>query len=259
MKKKIFKMPAFLAKKWVLRALVLLLILVVVVPAGTIFAKYITARNAKGEIVPALFYTNGEYVEKIESGAPAQIKASGWNEGISLKLYNHDGGKTSAIDLEYTVTLSDNWTYTADKAKLSANTQDEAVITLLPPETAEKGSTVSLEIKTSPYEITMKATFVLTDSNEPNWVLEDKGAYTLLTIHTNDYNENITVTYPSAVYAPDTTNALLEKWVRNGTGTFKAERFTTYELRFFEEAPAQYTFTPSSGSGSEIEITAVTQ
>ncbi len=261
MKKQIRKLPTFLANKWVIRALICLLVAAIAAPMGFVLAKYIATENAKGSITPALFYTNGEYIQKIDSenDTVPEIKASGWKDGIVLKLYNYENdNEVSEIDLTYSVQLSEGWSYETTLETLVANQKAAATITLVPPTTAKKGDAVSFELKTAPYEITMQATFILADSNTPDWKIEDRGAYTLLTVYTNDYEGDITVQYDQNIFAPDSTNAFMADWTRNGTGTVKKntfDRFTTYEFRFFEEEADEYQFNPSSGSGSSITIT----
>ncbi len=238
------------------KIIILLCSLMLLASVGGVLAKYIITEGASGEITPALFYTDGDYVEKIsDEGTAPQIHASGWSEGIVLKLYNYEGDKVSEVDLTYSVELPEGWDYSPKGQALTAGTKSEVTLTLIPPADAKRNDTVDFKLVTAPYSVTMKATFVLSDSNKPEWTVTDMGAYTLLKVYTNDYAGEISVNYDKSVFAPDTTNELMSGWLRaDGAGSFTAERFSTYELMLFEELPADYSFVNSSGEGNSVSV-----
>ncbi len=258
-------------KRMIYGALAIACALLLLIPVTGVVAKYITAKKlGEAQITPALFYTNGEYMQKIESDTDTvpEFEVSGWStDGITLKLQNHDtvGGeeKVSEVDLTYTIEITvktpsaaGGWTYTTEKVTIPANTAGDTTITLIPPTGAKQGDEIEFKLTTGPYAVTMKAEFVLSDSNIPEWKLEDKGEYSLLTVYTNDYEGEITVNYNSTVFAPDSTNEKIKAWVRAektyDSGTFAAERFTVYQIRFYEEVSKNYLFTLNGGEPMPI-------
>ncbi len=235
----------------------ILAVAVIAILVSLVSARYVTNVTEKGEVTAELFYTDGDYVEKIEGendNGPV-IKVSGWKNGIYLNLYNYENDDVSQVDITYSCKLTDGWTVTATDEKLNAGEEDSVELTLIPSDTAKIGDIVEFSLTTEPYAVTMKARFLLTDSREPDWKIEDMGPYTLLTIYSNDYEGEMNITYDEAIFAPDTTNNLMGTWNReSGSGSFTAKSFTTYELMLFEEIPDTYTFTPDKGTGKTISI-----
>ncbi len=249
--------PKLFNKKWLYCALAAICVLLVFIPTVDFFAKYITNLTTEDEITAALFFMDGEYAQEIQSEGetPPEVKVSGWKDDIVLKFYNHKNGALSEVDITCSCEVTGGWTVPTEFT-LTHEKENEYVIRLKPSSEAKKGDKITFTLTTAPYEVKWQATFVLTDSNKPDWTLEDKGAYALLTVQTNDFKGNITVNYEQAIFAPDSTNTLMKDWVREeGTGTFAAERFTTYQLMLFEEQPDNYTFEPSNGSGGTITVT----
>ncbi len=247
-----------LRREYIIRVVLAVLVLAALLSIGTVMAKYISTKNATGEITPMLFYVDGDYAEKIESGDSApEINVSGWREnGIVLKLQNYEGDNVSQFeDFTYTIKDISGWSISESKSDIGGG-KKEVTVTLTPSDTAKRGDRINFELTTSPYAVTMKATFVLTDSNKPDWKLQDMGEYTLLTVYSNDYEGSVTVNYSGDVFAPDSTNALMNSWVRseNATGSFSVERFMTYELRLFEEVSGEYTFYPQEGTGNTVTV-----
>ncbi len=238
-----------LARRWILPVLLILCTLAILTPVVGTLAKYVMGKNAETEVTAALFYTKGDYVQKIESEGETvpEINASGWKDDIFLTLYNYEGDNVAEVDLTYSYTVSNGWSVEVSNEKLEKNSKNQAQIRLIPSASAKQGDKVEFSLTTAPFAVTMKVTFVLADSNLPDFLFEDKGAYTLLTVCTNDYEGGIEVQYDNLSFAPDTTNPLMADWNRaDGTGKLSAteiERFTKYELRFFEEIAGAYTFT----------------
>ncbi len=244
-----------LARRWILPVLLILCTLAILTPVVGTLAKYVMGKNAETEVTAALFYTKGDYAQKIESEGETvpEINASGWKDGIFLTLYNYDGDNVAEVDLTYSYTVSNDWSVVVSNEKLEKNSKNQAQIRLIPSPSAKQGDKVEFSLTTAPFAVTMKVTFVLADSPTPDYAIEDMGDYALLTIRSNNYAGNITVRYDGDVFAPDSTNPLMQNWVRaDESGSLTVTPFTEYQLIFFEEQSV--TLSPSTGSGDEIVL-----
>ncbi len=249
------------------RYLILVLVFVLLLGGLTgIYGKYISTFIATKQMHSAGFYVSSDYLEAIVPGTQAllpKIPVSGWDDGIHVELYNWETeeGQTHITEPDVTFTVQDSsgWTasFTGDRSTLSSgaanDTQDTAYLTLMPPVGAEKGDTVTLLVTTGPYKATLAARFTLTDAILPDYTVEEKGVYELVTIHSNNYSGEITVTWDKDIWAPDVTNPLMEDWIRDAeSGTISASEFRTYELKFFEEVSQNYE--DKSGIGTNVPI-----
>ena len=84
------------------------------------------------------------------------------------------------------------------------------------------------------YKKTLTAKFRLLGKPKPEYKIEDKGTYVLVTVYTNNYSGAMTFTW-TASFSPDNTNPMMASWTdaeRSKNEVVAAK--TTYELIFYK-------------------------
>ena len=94
----------------------------------------------------------------------------------------------------------------------------------------------------------------MSGSKTPSYTIVDqKDGTVLLTIQTNSYSGDITVSWDKDKFDPDNTNEYMTKWKDSeANGTLKAASNTTYSLLFFKNTTENVT--EKTGSGAVISL-----
>lgn len=241
------------------RLTVLLLVLLIfgVVGTGTLLARYVARNEMQAEMVAAGFHISSDYLK--ENGA--EYTVSNWRDGITVELYNYEVENVAQIaekPISYDIEISNDWEVSRGSSNvqegiLSGDGAQKDTHSLLIRYTGS-GSPSSVELKvkaTSPYAKTLRATFNLSTSSIPDYTLSDQGNHVLLTIHSNDYEGNVTVNWTASL-SPDNTSQYMTSWLdASHSGTLTVEPFHTYELIFVENTTKNYS---GSGTGTTIQI-----
>lgn len=238
------------------RALIMLVVamcLVGTLLASTLTARYIAGNKRQAEMYASDFHVSSNYL-KAEKGA-AYTVTDGDAKGIEILLYNYETENTALIaeeDIVYQVSMDrSNWELTVKRQNgtnvqkndqgyyiLAGNgvDQESHVIHLKYTGTGTPQSVeVTVETK-SPFVKKLSAIFTVVGEAVPEYHVEDKGTYCLLTIQSNDYEGAMTVNWDSACFSPDNTNVHMSSWSDlDSSGSLNVESYHTYELIFVKK------------------------
>ena len=262
-------------------------ILLVVLTTGGLIAKYTTQNKREAQMISDEFHISSNYLERIEdtNENPNVINVGGWgaDRNLEIKLYNHQKENLALVtakDISYKINLGTNpsgWEIdevvnnngdtveaTTDEIYTLPGDGENRVthtIILKNEATTDDGElspvTVTVEA-VEPYMEKLSATFQMVPLVEPKYEIEDKGNYCLITIHTNDYYDNIDVKWDSAKFSPDNTSVISASWkdsTKDNDGksfeTFPADPYRTYELIFVKKTNERF---EKSGVGNIITL-----
>lgn len=235
--------------------------------AGGLLARYRSDNQRQAELVASQFHFSSDYLD--EESENKRYEITDWKDGFDIRLYNYEKKNTALIsteDIAYTVSLTDSngnsgkWTYTDENnGKMTSSEEKRSqIITVKPQNGVSAGDTVTVTVKTTaPFKRTLKAEFVMKGKDQPDYTITDESdnISVLLTVKSNGYSGNITIQWPSDVYAPDNTNPLMESWKNttevNTSQQLAVEKNTTYKLLFFRKKAT----VNATGSGSGTAIT----
>lgn len=254
---------------WLVLLLVLLLALAGI---GGLFAKYRSDRQREAAMIADNFHFTSNYLT--ESGGTVSVAGTG--ETITFDLYNYEEeNNTAAVsesNIQYTISAdvsgwvissivagTESLSTTASSHTLTADTTGgngvTHTVTLQYMGTEATPPDVTVTVKsTAPYSKTLKATFSMAGSAEPTWKVENNTNYVLLTIDSNAYSGNVTVSWTEE-YSPDNTNELMSEWSDSDpSGTIEIAANTEYELIFVKNTANSAYDGTTSGSGTTITI-----
>ena len=223
---------------------------------GGLLAKYRSDNQKQAEMIAAQFHVSSDYLA--ENNPSYDI--TDWQTGFDIQLYNYEKENAALIsenEMTYTVELSgtSNWDCVdTHNGKIEKNSAKQSQsIRIVPKTTAGAGEKIKVTVKIlQPFTKTLSATFHIQGKNEPDYSIHDqKDGTVLLTIQSNSYDREITISWDSEKYAPDNTNAQTESW-RSSPQTLSVQKNTTYELLFFKKSVG--TINQTSGSGITIAL-----
>lgn len=213
---------------------VLIVILICVLAAGTLIAKYISERSSDGWVRAKEFYFTSNLLDgKTHTLAPD-------SKEISFTLGNHaDDLRYSEMDIKYKVSVTPEATVTESEGTL--NTEDGVTDVTVSISGLEPGKTYTVTaVGEGGYKKTLTATIeVPIKATTPYYYIDKSNSdYTLLTI----WNEMETAGNVEFEYTgiPDNTNPNMTEWV-TGTATTKKKQSVEIKpheskvFRFFGE------------------------
>lgn len=220
-------------KNGFLVASILLIVLAFAVSMfALVWAKYISREKKDTVVAAKAFYFESDLLT--EKGATYTLAPGTTKIDIVLKNYADDL-RWSEVDVRYDVTL--NGSAVQEQLILKTGKQENSKVTI----TGLTPGTYTVVAKaTSPYSKTLKATFVIpaTTGGVYYSVSDAAGSPVLrLTVRTEDYAGNVTLSWPTGV-SPDNTDPLLA----GATGTSCTVRFendSEYTFLFFKSDPSQ--------------------
>jgi len=247
-------------------------LLLVLVPAGVVLGKYIFTNMSTAQMLSSHFHISSNYLE--DSDLIKEYTVSDWGDtGILIQLYNYEKENISLIaedPIVYKVSVSDGWNVTVkdDLGTLVAPAEGQytmpadgsvKVTHILQIKAAGASTDTSKPVEvtvttTSPYSKQLKAKFTLEGKDAPEYQIEDKGDYCVVTIYSNDYADYIDVAWTEK-YSPDNTNVLMATWIdTDQKQDLLLEANHTYELIFFEKEGVSYSKDRTRVEGFKIQI-----
>ncbi len=217
------------------------------------FAKYRTEMRTQSEMIAADFHISSDYLEEAEKNASYDVLD--WTKGIDIWIYNYEKENVRQIaseDISYQVTVNGaDVTY-----KVYAENGSEVILTetenvyVLPSNNSQKtkqrlhlnvanlteSKSITVTVtSTKPFEKSLTAVFKVGPEN-PTIEVErnrENGDYYLVTVHSGRYSGDIKLNW-NTMLVPDNTNEKMRNWkCEDGSGSFKADTFTSYKLIFF--------------------------
>lgn len=242
---------------------------------GGVAAKYVTENRSKAEMLSSDFHISSNYLE--EESKNTEYTVTDWGDhGIEILLFNYEKTNVASIsgtDIQYTVEVPIDWevkvknstgnevTPTNNNYNLPVTEGATTTQTLKVKYTGDGEPTTPVKIKVTtnaPYKKELSATFTLAGKAAPEYEVEDKGDYVVLTIYSNDYEgKDVKITWTDD-YSPDNTNATMANWqdaLGNDSNVgymVDLEENTTYELIFVENEECNWDLTRTSGKTIQI-------
>lgn len=250
-------------KKNIKLAVVLIIAVTVAALAsvGTLLARYITTRQGEADMQSGNFYVSSSHLEA--SGADYSVTS--WNtSGISFDVFNYEKANPSLVadgDIKYTVAVPSGWMITVvdgNGATVEAvdgiytfSGSDGATrhtVTVKCYTAASDGDVIDVTVSTvSPYSKELSASFTLIGDPEPEYRIDNKGTYVLVTLYSNNYSGAVTVKW-TADFSPDNTNSLMLTWTdTKRSQNISVEANSTYELIFYKNTSEDYDKSLTSG------------
>lgn len=244
-----------------------IMVLFLVVLGAGILARYISSNKKKAEMLSSSFHFTSNYLEE---EAETAYTISDWMEGITIQLYNYEKENVALIaeeGISYKVDTGADWNVSVTDETGSDVVCTEGGLYSMPGGDKRRSQTLKLvytgtgtpenvSVKVtavSPYSKTLQADFTLSGKADPDYTVEDKGNYCLVTVRANNYSGTITVNWDKDSFSPDNTNPIMEDWRdEKETGSFAAEPYTAYELIFVKNANGEYK--DISGTGSTVPV-----
>ena len=237
--------------KKTVRILILVLALIsvaLIASTGTLLARYISEQQQQASMKSKDFHVSSDYLS--DASEIPTYSVSAWSsEGISFCVYNYELLNTSLVtegDVKYFVEVPAGWNVSVRNANGETVTPEDGTYTMigqsgatyhtvtLKNPTANENDEVLVTLKTAPYEKKLAANFRLLGKPKPEYKIEDKGNYVLVTVYTNNYSGAMTFTW-TASFSPDNTNPMMASWTdaeRSKNEVVAAK--TTYELIFYK-------------------------
>jgi len=218
--------------------IILIVLLLCVLAAGTLAAKYIYERNSDGVVIAKYFYFTSDFLD----GETHTLTPG--SKSVSFTVGNHaDQLRYSEVDIHYevTVTLASGTKATDVKIENGKGTltndgvkDDTVTISGLKP-----GTYTVTAVGEGGYKKTLKATIVVPESGRQLYYNIDNSAsdYVLLTVwNEGDESGKVKITYAGI---PDNTNPNMETW-KTGDDTavdktVEIEPHQSKVFRFFGE------------------------
>lgn len=250
--------------------IVLAVFLLLALTTGGLIARYTTQNKKEAQMKAADFHVSSDYLD--ETSKNAEYKVSDWgNHGIEIQLYNYEKENLALIaqeNISYVIeTDYTNWDVKITDSQNETEVSENQVCTLSGDGENRKIQKICLAYKgegepspvavtvrtTAPYEKVLTAKFELVGKKLPDYSIEDKGTYCLVTIHSNDYENGITIEWDADKFSPDNTNPQMSLWKDTDLkNTLSVQSYHTYELIFFENKAVDYS--EKQGTGTTISV-----
>ena len=230
---------------------------------GGLTARYRTENRQQAEISSAQFHVTSDYLE--EEGAAYPI--TNWSNGFQIQLYNYEKENLALVsdeDISYTVTVepAEKWKCadSSDGKLEGKGTAKTNILVISPKDSAaiKQNDAVTVTVSTTePFTKNLSATFTVASKALPDYELkqssEDNNQWHLI-IKTNDYADQVKVSWPKDALCPDTTSQYMEKWTNNGTESLDVQDNTTYDLVFFSiQGGSKFTLDSTDGTNVTIQ------
>jgi len=239
-------------------------IICVLVAGGVLAARVISERK----LAFSRFHIGSNYLEE---GGSASYTVADWGGGFDILLYNHeeeDIAQLATVDMTYQVTAEhaavsvkkQNGEAVAEAADGGYIFGTEAaaayhVLHVTPDAGAGQNDAITVTVRTtSPYQKTISAKFQIQPYRIPDYTVTDQNDGTvLITLHTNDYQDTMTVEWDPGKYSPDRTNEQMAAWSdETHIEYFPVDCNSTYELLFYKKTDDPYT--ERKGTATEIAL-----
>lgn len=233
-------------------AIVLMALLVILGAVGFVAARYVSDYQKEAEIHASNFHFSSDYLRYDET---ADYTVSNWGtQNVKFCLFNYETENVALIsetDIVYQIQISDNdnWVVSVADAQGHAVAPVDGAYTLPKSDTptyhlvtltyngSQENPKVNVTVtSSSPYEKELKAGFTAATKKGIEYTVTDMGHYCELTILTNQYYGDITVSWNPENHSPDNTNQYMNLWLdskKSGT-IIGAKEFTTYTFIFVE-------------------------
>jgi len=234
---------------------VVLLVCAAILTAEGVLALYIFSFQGRAEL-ESRFHISSNYLKE---GGGASYSVEDWGGGFDILLYNYekeDIAQLSTVDMTYKVTAEHGAVSVrkqngedvpaAAGGVYSFETEPAAayhVLHVSPDAGAGENEAITVTVETAyPCQKTLTAEFRTQGRRKPDYTVTDQNDGTILvTVHTNDYQDTMTVTWKPDKYSPDTTGAIMASWTEDASvGHFPVSSDTTYELLFYKKTNDSY-------------------
>jgi len=244
--------------------IILIACLILVLAVGGVLAKYIADNKREAEMLSADFHISSNYLD----AAGASYTVSDWGDhGITILLHNYETENIALIaeeDIKYTISTGNaqGWTVAVEDENENTVTPVNGEYTLPSAEGQRATHTLQLTYTgtgdptevtvtvntTAPYTEELKATFTLYGYDLPNYVIEDKGNYCLITLYSNDYEGEVQIQWDGEKFSPDNTNPRMANWQdTESVRAFSVEAYSTYEFIFVKKTEDSFATVQDSG------------
>jgi len=222
--------------------------------AGGLLAAHIISNQRRIALEFSRFRISSNYLEE---GERTCYTVGNWGDGFDILLYNYekeDTSQTASVDMSYKVTAENGEISVRKQSGETVNMAANSTYTFAAEQTASyhvlhvtpdagKDDAIIVTVQTtSPYQKTLTAEFQVQNYSKPEYTLTDQNNGTiLLTVHTNDYQDSMTVTWEPEKYSPDHDNELTASWSEDPPiAHFPVSRDSTYELLFRKKTDDPY-------------------
>lgn len=249
-------------KRMVKIAVIICLVFVAAVPAGIhTYSRYVQQKKLAGATaVPQEFYFTGDVLK--EEGGTYTIYD--WTAGIPVTVNNFaDSMRFSKTEIQYTVICEKGACSIDGGSKLheaSGTLKGGAAHTgniTIWPDQGEKSVTVTATSE-APYKKTLKAKFLLQDSSDLLYAIEDSSgeATAELTIKGGRTEQTLTIAWNESRFSPDNTNIILRgEPVTGGSVKIAVEPMGSCSLLFFKTDPSSdYSVSERAPDGTTITL-----
>lgn len=233
---------------------------------GGIYARYVTRRMERAEMLSSSFHFSSNYLEE----EPAPHYAVSDMSEISFEIYNYEKTNLDSISGEeilYRIKTDSVWGVevkdsagkkispekgSSDLFRLPKSQNREVYTVRIHGGDKDRPVTVTAET-VSPYSLELKATFSA-EAKPASYKLEDCGNYCLLTVYSNDHSGPFTVTWDPRKVSPDNLNPLMTQWQDTKPNeVFHTEKDTVYELIFVKNQETPVSPKDEIGASAAIE------
>ena len=225
----------------VFRLLLLALLVSALALGAFTLAKYTISRQNDTQAQAYSFYFESDLLRAGDITPENTYTLPAGTTQISFLLKNHiDDLRTADLDISYRAELSGTGSATKSGTLTGAQICDRAV-TFTGLSAGEYTVTVTA---TAPYSAVLQAKFIIPAvNNQVQWSVSDaaNSPVVRLTVKTNDYSGNVTISWPAGV-APDNTDPLLAGAVNTQSCTLSFSNNSEYTFLFFKsDLSAVYT------------------
>ena len=227
-------------------AYVLLILFLLTVAMGGIYARYVYSTGNNGTVMAKEFYFTSDQLSK--SGSPYTLSAGTTSVTINVKNYA-DVYRMSGEEITYTVTADNGATVGVlpGDGKLAGNTQASADVVI---SGLQDGKTYTVTATgVAGYRETLTATFTVLEAAGVYKYLDiSNPAYVVLTVWTENVAGNASITFPAGLIPDATDPALSAIYNYNSSGDpyqYESANFSdggsfvlpysSHSYRFFKE------------------------
>lgn len=225
------------------RPVIVAVIFVLIAALAVVFAKYVFLQSDTKETGSSEMYFTSDFLSK--SGSSYTLTPG--TDSVTIELRNYvDDLRWSEKDIQYSYTVTKQWS--GESVKSGSGTISRS---------ADHGSSSSVTIDglgtgtyevtataTAPFTETLKGTFTIpAESSGIDYSVSDSegSPYALLTVSTENYKGNVTLSWPAGVIPDSTQEAFAGVTTRQtdsyaaGTITVAVQPYSSYTYRFFKE------------------------
>lgn len=218
-------------------------IFVLIAALAVVFAKYVFLQSDTKETGSREMYFTSDFLSK--DGSSYTLTPG--TDSVTIELRNYvDSLRWSEKDIQYsyTVTKQDSGETVKNGSGTISRSADQGSSSSVTITGLGTGSYEVIATATAPFTETLKGTFTIpSESAGIDYSVSDSGGspYALLTVSTENYTGNVTLSWPAGVIPDSTQEAFAEVTTRQssgyaaGTVTVAVQPYSSYTYRFFKE------------------------